>query len=119
MGGDQQRVELRLFLLPAMSLTVNLLPRPFKLPKLDLCAYLCAVISNSLNLLNLVSRPVELLNRQSQCSTYGSAPRLSPTWSVSHSETQGQSSVLPGTRYFDTTHMGMRTMISWHLRAVR
>jgi hypothetical protein len=59
MGGDQQRVELRLFLLPAMSLTVNLLPCPFKLPKLDLCAYLCAVISNSLNLLNLVSRPVE------------------------------------------------------------
>jgi hypothetical protein len=43
---------------------------------------------------------------------------LSPTLFVSHSETQGRSSVLSGTRYFDTTHTGMCTMISWCLRAV-
>src|ERR1700692_609743 len=59
MGGDQQRVEFLPFLPPPMSLTVNLLPHAFKLSKVDLCAYLCAVISNSLNLLNLVSCPVE------------------------------------------------------------
>src|SRR5882762_4302562 len=119
MGGDQQRVKLRLFLPPAMSLAANLLPRAFKLSKCDLCVYLCAFITNSLNLLNLVSHPMEVLNRQIQCSTYGSTPRF-----VSHAvhitfRNTGTVFVLPRTRYFDATHTRMHTMVSWCLRAIR
>src|SRR5882762_976626 len=121
MGGNQQRVKLRLFLPPAMSLAANLLPCTFNLSKRDLCVYLCAVITNtnSLNLLNLVSHPMEVLNQQIQCSTYGSTPQF-----VSHVvhitfRNTGMVFVLPRTRYFDATHMRMHTMVSWCLRAIR
>jgi hypothetical protein len=75
MGGDQQRVELRLFLPPTMSLAIL---RTFELSKHDYGTYFCA-ITNSLNLLNLASHPSDLLlNQQNKGSEYASAPRFVP-----------------------------------------
>ena len=49
----------------------SLAPRP-ELSKHDVwCIFPC---TNSLKLLNLASHPSDLLNRQNQCSKYGSAP---------------------------------------------
>jgi hypothetical protein len=107
------RVELRLFLPRTMSLAANILLRTFKLSKYNLCVYFCAVISNSLNLINLASHPLNLLNRQNQCSTYGLRLYPSPTQSVLHSDTRD------GLQYYiDTTHTGMGTMVSWCLGVV-
>jgi hypothetical protein len=91
MGGDQQRVELRLFLPPAISLSSP---------------------STMQGHSHLSNHPLCLLNQQTSAQYMAWYLGSSIKQSISYSETKGQFSAQPGTLYLDTTSMGIGVTVS-------
>ena len=101
MGGNQQRVELFLFLPFTNSLALNLFLCTVELSK-HVCISVQSLVIPKLTKLCKPSQPYSMI---SKTSAQHMPWRLdfSTTQSVSHYEMQGWPSVLPGMAYLDTT----------------